>query len=123
MCENDPRIRPLGRFLRCWNFDGLPQLWNVIKGEMSIVGPRPHALVHDHEFEQRVARYARRHNVKPGITGWAQVQGLRAPTDTDAKIKARVEHDLFYINNCSLFFDIQIMALTVFSARAFANAH
>ncbi len=120
---SDPRITPLGRFLRRWNLDELPQLWNVLKGEMSIVGPRPHALAHHTEFERRVARYARRHNVKPGITGWAQVNGHRGPTDTEAKIRARVEHDLYYIDNWSLLFDIQIMALTVFSARAFANAH
>ena len=121
--KNDPRITRLGRLLRATNLDELPQLWNVIRGEMSIVGPRPHALIHDHEFEQRVAAYARRHNVKPGITGWAQVQGHRGPTDTDAKIKARVEHDLYYIDNWSLAFDIQIMALTLFTARAFQNAH
>ena len=120
---NDPRFTRLGRFLRAWNLDELPQLWNVIQGQMSIVGPRPHALIHDHEFEQRIARYAWRHNVKPGITGWAQVQGHRGPTETDAKIRARVEHDLYYIDNWSIWFDIQIMALTIFTGRAFMNAH
>ncbi len=120
---NDPRFTRLGRLLRRSNLDELPQLWNVIQGQMSIVGPRPHALIHDHEFEQRIARYAWRHNVKPGITGWAQVQGHRGPTETDAKIRARVEHDIYYIDNWSIWFDIQIMALTLFTARAFRNAH
>lgn len=88
----------------------------------SLVGPRPHALAHDREYDDRIALYARRHNVKPGITGWAQVHGLRGETDTEDKMKARVEHDLYYIDNWSLLLDIEILFRTVFSRKAYANA-
>ena len=120
--SNDPRITRVGRFLRRWNIDELPQLLNVITGEMSLVGPRPHALAHDREFEQRIALYARRHNVRPGITGWAQVNGFRGETDTDEKMRSRVEHDLFYIDNWSLTMDIMIILKTMFSPKAYRNA-
>ncbi len=120
--EHDSRTTRLGHFLRRWNIDELPQIVNVIKGEMSIVGPRPHALVHNHEFQNRIALYARRHNVKPGITGWAQVNGYRGQTDTEDKMRGRVEHDLHYIDNWSIWFDIQIILMTLFSRRAFLNA-
>ncbi len=120
--ENDPRVTRLGRFMRRWNIDELPQIINVIRGEMSLVGPRPHALIHNHEFQDRIALYARRHNVKPGITGWAQVNGFRGQTDTDEKMRGRVEHDLYYIDNWSIWFDIQIILMTLFSRRAFQNA-
>jgi Undecaprenyl-phosphate glucose phosphotransferase len=113
--RNDPRITRLGRFLRKWNIDELPQLVNVIKGDMSLVGPRPHALSHNREYEQKIARYARRHNVLPGITGWAQVNGLRGETDTDDKMRARVAHDLYYIENWSLWLDLRILLWTVWS--------
>jgi Undecaprenyl-phosphate glucose phosphotransferase len=113
--RNDPRITRLGRFLRKWNIDELPQLVNVIKGDMSLVGPRPHALSHNREYEQKIARYARRHNVLPGITGWAQVNGYRGETDTDDKMRARVAHDLYYIENWSLWLDLRILLWTVFS--------
>ena len=119
---NDPRITRVGRFLRRWNLDELPQLVNVIRGEMSLVGPRPHALAHDREFERRIALYARRHNVKPGITGWAQVNGFRGETDTDDKMRARVEHDLHYIDNWSMGLDLVILAKTVLSPKAYRNA-
>jgi Undecaprenyl-phosphate glucose phosphotransferase len=119
---NDARITRVGRFLRRWNFDELPQLWNVVKGDMSLVGPRPHALAHDHVFERRIAQYARRHNVKPGITGWAQVNGFRGETSTDDKMRLRVEHDLAYIDNWSIWFDISIILQTVFSRKAYRNA-
>jgi Undecaprenyl-phosphate glucose phosphotransferase len=119
---NDPRITRVGRFLRRWNIDELPQLINVVKGEMSLVGPRPHALAHDHAYERRIALYARRHNVKPGITGWAQVNGFRGETSTDDKMLARVEHDLHYIDNWSLVFDMMIIAQTVLSPKAYRNA-
>ena len=112
---NDPRVTRLGCFLRKWNIDELPQLINVIKGDMSLVGPRPHALSHNREYEQKIARYARRHNVAPGITGWAQVNGLRGETDTDDKMRARVEHDLYYIDNWSMWLDLRILLWTVFS--------
>lgn len=120
--RNDQRITRVGRFLRRWNLDELPQLLNVLAGQMSLVGPRPHAIAHDREFDERIALYARRHNVKPGITGWAQVHGLRGETDTDAKMKARVEHDLYYIDNWSILLDIEILFRTVFSRKAYDNA-
>ena len=113
----------IGRLLRRWNIDELPQLLNVFLGEMSLVGPRPHALAHDRAFEERVALYARRHNVKPGITGWAQVNGLRGETSTDEAMRERVEHDLYYIDNWSLWFDLRIILMTVFSSKAYRNAH
>jgi Undecaprenyl-phosphate glucose phosphotransferase len=113
--RNDPRVTRLGRFLRKWNLDELPQLVNVLKGDMSLVGPRPHALSHNRHYEQKIALYARRHNVLPGITGWAQVNGFRGETDTDEKMKRRVDHDLHYIDNWSLWLDLRILALTLFS--------
>ncbi len=120
--RNDPRVTRIGAFLRRWSIDELPQLINVLKGEMSIVGPRPHAVAHDRYFETRIDRYAGRLNVKPGITGWAQVNGLRGETDTMDKMSARVAHDLYYIDNWSLPFDLYIIALTVTSPRTFSNA-
>ncbi|GLI93201.1 exopolysaccharide biosynthesis polyprenyl glycosylphosphotransferase [Methylocystis echinoides] len=119
---DDPRVTRVGRVLRRLNIDELPQLLNVIRGDMSLVGPRPHALAHDQLFERRIALYARRHNVKPGITGWAQVNGLRGEIDTPAKIRRRVAHDLYYIDNWSLGFDVWILFLTVFSRKAYRNA-
>jgi Undecaprenyl-phosphate glucose phosphotransferase len=121
--RNDMRVTAVGKWLRRTNLDELPQLINVLKGEMSIVGPRPHAIIHNREFEQKIARYARRHNVKPGITGWAQVNGFRGETDTDAKMRARVKCDLYYIDNWSLSFDVYIIFKTLFSLRAYRNAH
>lgn len=118
----DARITRVGAFLRRWNIDELPQLVNVLKGDMSLVGPRPHALAHDHEFLDKIALYARRMNVRPGITGLAQVNGWRGPTDTDEKIRKRVEYDLHYIDNWSVWLDLRIMFLTVFSRRAYDNA-
>ncbi|WP_375453897.1 exopolysaccharide biosynthesis polyprenyl glycosylphosphotransferase [uncultured Methylobacterium sp.] len=120
--RNDARITRIGAFLRRSNLDELPQLLNVLKGEMSLVGPRPHALAHDRSFERRIALYARRHNVRPGITGWAQVNGLRGETLTDLDMERRVSHDLHYIDNWSIWFDIQIMIQTLFSRRAYRNA-
>jgi Undecaprenyl-phosphate glucose phosphotransferase len=121
--RNDPRVTRIGRWLRRWNIDEVPQLFNVLKGDMSLVGPRPHALSHNREFEQRISLYARRHNVKPGITGWAQIHGFRGETDTDEKMKLRVEYDLFYIDNWSAALDLQILFRTVFSARSYRNAY
>ena len=121
--RNDPRVTPLGRFLRKWNIDELPQLINVLKGDMSLVGPRPHALSHDREYERRISLYARRHNVKPGITGWAQIHGFRGETDTEEKMRKRVEHDLFYIDNWSMWLDLKIIARTVLSPTAYRNAY
>ncbi|GBU16773.1 MULTISPECIES: undecaprenyl-phosphate glucose phosphotransferase [Methylobacterium] len=119
--RNDSRITRVGAFLRRTNLDELPQLINVILGDMSLVGPRPHALAHDISFERRIAQYARRHNVRPGITGWAQVNGLRGETLTDLDMERRVSHDLHYIDNWSIWFDIQIMIRT-FSPKAYRNA-
>jgi Undecaprenyl-phosphate glucose phosphotransferase len=121
--RDDPRITRVGRFLRRWNLDEVPQLFNVLKGDMSLVGPRPHALSHNHEFERKISLYARRHNVKPGITGWAQVHGFRGETDTDHKMHKRVEYDLHYIDNWSLAFDFSILIRTVFSPSAYRNAY
>lgn len=118
----DLRVTRVGRILRRWNIDELPQLLNVLKGEMSLVGPRPHALAHDRAFERRIARYARRHNVKPGITGWAQVHGCRGETRTDEAMRSRVEHDLWYIDHWSLWLDLKILVLTVVSPKAYRNA-
>ena len=120
--EGDSRITPIGRFLRRWNLDELPQLFNVVRGEMSLVGPRPHAVTHDREFELRVASYARRHNIKPGITGWAQVNGYRGPTDSLEKIEGRVTHDFYYVDNWSMLLDLYIIGLTLVSPKAFRNA-
>ncbi|MGA8172746.1 MAG: undecaprenyl-phosphate glucose phosphotransferase [Methylocystis sp.] len=118
----DPRVTRVGRFIRRYNVDELPQLLNVLRGDMSLVGPRPHALAHDQLFERKIALYARRHNVKPGITGWAQVNGLRGQIDSPEKIRQRVEHDLYYIDHWSLLFDVWIILLTVFSKKAYRNA-
>jgi Undecaprenyl-phosphate glucose phosphotransferase len=113
--RNDRRVTRIGRFLRKWNIDELPQLINVLRGDMSLVGPRPHALSHNREYERKIALYARRHNVLPGITGWAQVKGFRGETDTDEKMRARVDHDLFYIDNWSPWFDLRILLKTLLS--------
>ena len=118
----DRRITGIGHVLRRTNIDELPQLINVLRGEMSLVGPRPHAMAHDQAFERDVALYARRHNVRPGITGWAQVNGWRGETDTPEKVVGRVEHDLYYIDNWSLLLDISIMVRTVVSRKAYSNA-
>jgi Undecaprenyl-phosphate glucose phosphotransferase len=121
--RNDPRVTRVGYWLRRWNVDEIPQLFNVIKGDMSLVGPRPHALSHDREFARRISTYARRHNVKPGITGWAQIHGLRGETDTDEKMRLRVEHDLHYIDNWSVWLDLQILVRTVISPASYRNAY
>jgi Undecaprenyl-phosphate glucose phosphotransferase len=121
--KDDPRVTRIGRWLRRCSVDEVPQLLNVIKGDMSLVGPRPHALSHDHEFERRISAYARRHNVKPGITGWAQIHGLRGETDTDDKMRRRVEHDLHYIDNWSVWLDLKILIRTVISPASYRNAY
>lgn len=120
--RNDPRVTRLGRVLRRYNLDELPQLLNVLRGEMSLVGPRPHALAHNQQFERSIADYARRHNVKPGITGWAQIHGLRGEITSDSTIRARVDHDLYYIDNWTLGLDLRILAGTLLW-RAFENAY
>jgi polysaccharide biosynthesis protein PslA len=115
-CRGDPRVTRLGRFLRMSSLDELPQLWNVLKGDMSIVGPRPHPLAMkagERLYHEAVADYARRHRIKPGMTGWAQVCGLRGEIDSVEKGKRRVELDLFYIDNWSLAFDLYVMLRSV----------
>ena len=118
----DRRVTRIGRILRRTSIDELPQLINVLRGDMSLVGPRPHALAHDQQFERTIALYARRHNVRPGITGWAQVSGWRGETDTPEKVRGRIEHDLYYIDNWSIWFDLSILFRTVLSPRTFRNA-
>jgi Undecaprenyl-phosphate glucose phosphotransferase len=109
----DPRVTPLGRWLRRANIDELPQLLNVLTGDMSLVGPRPHAIAHNSEFEKIVANYAFRQHVKPGITGWAQVNGYRGETPTPELMAKRVEFDLWYIKNWSIWLDIRILFRTL----------
>jgi exopolysaccharide biosynthesis polyprenyl glycosylphosphotransferase len=120
---NDDRVTGVGYYLRRLNLDELPQLFNVITGEMSLVGPRPHPVALDKKFGGRIHRYWRRLNVKPGITGWAQVNGFRGGTETDEKMRARVECDLYYVDNWSIALDLQILARTIFSRKAFRNAY
>jgi exopolysaccharide biosynthesis polyprenyl glycosylphosphotransferase len=109
----DPRITRIGRFLRMSSIDELPQLLNVLQGDMSVVGPRPHALAHDREYGARIAHYAARRAVKPGITGWAQVHGLRGPTFELDTMRRRVDHDVWYAQNASFALDIRILLHTV----------
>ena len=121
--RSDARVTRVGAILRRASIDELPQLLNVLAGEMSLVGPRPHAIAHDQRYEGRIARYARRHNVKPGITGWAQVCGLRGEITSDEKMRRRVEHDLYYVDNWSLWLDVKIIAMTIFSPKAHRDAY
>jgi Undecaprenyl-phosphate glucose phosphotransferase len=111
--RNDPRVTPLGRVLRRTSVDELPQLWNVVRGEMSLVGPRPHPVALDNRYDELIANYADRNHVKPGITGWAQVNGYRGETPNVASMEARVMRDLWYINNWSIWLDIRILAWTI----------
>jgi putative colanic acid biosynthesis UDP-glucose lipid carrier transferase len=111
--KDDPRTTPFGAFIRRTSLDELPQFINVLQGRMSIVGPRPHAVAHNEQYRQLIKAYMVRHKVKPGITGWAQVNGHRGETDTIEKMQARVEYDLEYLRNWSLGLDLQIIARTV----------
>jgi len=119
---NDARLTRVGRLLRRSNIDELPQLFNVLCGEMSIIGPRPHPIALNAIFQERIAPFSRRHNVKPGITGWAQVNGLRGETDTLEKMQRRVEYDLYYIDNWSIMLDLKIVIMTLFSRTSYRNA-
>ncbi len=112
--RNDPRVTPFGSFIRRTSLDELPQFINVLQGSMSIVGPRPHAVAHNEQYRSIVSRYMLRHKVKPGITGWAQINGFRGETDTLEKMEKRVEFDLDYIHQWSLWMDIKIVFLTIF---------
>ena len=114
--RNDPRVTRVGAFLRRTSLDELPQLFNVLRGDMSIVGPRPHALRAKAAgvlYPEAVRNYSARHRVKPGITGWAQVNGWRGETETLEQIAKRVEHDLFYIENWSIALDVKIILRTM----------
>jgi putative colanic acid biosynthesis UDP-glucose lipid carrier transferase len=121
--RRDPRVTRVGRVLRRTSLDELPQLFNVLKGEMALVGPRPHALAHDARYAALIAGYADRHRVPPGITGWAQVNGHRGETDTLAKMQRRVDHDLAYVAHRSLRLDLRILALTVRAVWRGRNAY
>jgi Undecaprenyl-phosphate glucose phosphotransferase len=121
--RDDARVTRIGKLLRSSSIDELPQLVNVLRGDMSLIGPRPHALAHDNYFEKVLGDYAFRHHVKPGMTGWAQVHGLRGATPTVDLISRRVKMDLWYINNWSLWLDIQILIKTVFEVLRKRNAY
>jgi len=111
--RNDTRVTAIGRFLRRTSLDELPQFINVLQGRMSIVGPRPHAVAHNEEYRKKIRGYMLRHKVRPGITGWAQINGWRGETDTVYKMQRRVDFDLEYIKRWSLWFDIKIIVLTI----------
>ena len=111
--KGDQRVTRVGRILRAASIDELPQLINVLFGQMSIVGPRPHALSHEEKFEQSSDLFSRRRRVLPGITGWAQVNGCRGETKTQSDVARRLEYDLYYIDNWSIWFDVEIIVRTV----------
>jgi Undecaprenyl-phosphate glucose phosphotransferase len=124
--KDDPRVTRIGRFLRKTSLDELPQFFNVVKGDLSLVGPRPHALkakAEDKLYYDVVDGYFARHRVKPGVTGWAQISGWRGETDTEEKIQRRVEHDLYYIENWSVTFDLYICLMTPFALFKGENAY
>jgi undecaprenyl-phosphate galactose phosphotransferase/putative colanic acid biosynthesis UDP-glucose lipid carrier transferase len=121
--RNDPRVTSIGRLLRSASVDEFPQLLNVLKGDMSVIGPRPHALAHDTYFENLLSDYAFRHHVKPGITGWAQCNGARGATPSIEHISERVKLDLWYINNWSVWLDVQILIKTFFEVLRKRNAY
>lgn len=121
--KNDSRVTVVGKFLRRTSLDELPQFMNVLQGSMSIVGPRPHAVSHNEHYRKLINGYMLRHKVKPGITGWAQVNGLRGETDTLEKMKARVDYDLYYINHWSLWFDLKIIFMTIVNGFTHKSAY
>ena len=121
--RHDPRVTRVGRILRRTSIDELPQFWNVLRGEMSVVGPRPHSVVHNEHYRKAVRRYMVRHKVKPGITGWAQVHGLRGETAELATMEERIRYDLEYIRNWSPWLDIQIIFMTIFMILRDRNAY
>ena len=121
--RDDPRITAVGRFLRRTSLDELPQFLNVLTGDMSVVGPRPHALPHNDLYKDKLAMYMQRHRVKPGITGWAQINGHRGETDTDEKMAHRVQFDLYYIQHWSFWMDLKIILWTAFKGWTSQNAY
>jgi putative colanic acid biosynthesis UDP-glucose lipid carrier transferase len=120
--HNDPRVTRMGRILRKTSIDELPQLINVLRGEMSLVGPRPHARAHDEYYAQRIANYALRQQVKPGITGWAQINGFRGETPTVNAMRKRILCDLWYVQNFGLLLDLKILLCTPFELLRQRNA-
>lgn len=121
--KNDDRITPIGKILRSTSLDELPQFINVLQGHMSIVGPRPHAIAHNEKYRSLITKYMQRHLVKPGITGWAQINGLRGETKNIEQMEQRVEYDLHYIKSWSLWLDIKIIVLTIFKGFIHKNAY
>jgi putative colanic acid biosynthesis UDP-glucose lipid carrier transferase len=121
--KNDSRLTPIGGFLRRTSLDELPQFFNTLTGRMSIVGPRPHAKAHNEQYRKLIQKYMLRHTVKPGITGWAQINGLRGETETLDKMEKRVQFDLYYIDNWSLWLDIKIILLTIVKGFINKNAY
>jgi putative colanic acid biosynthesis UDP-glucose lipid carrier transferase len=121
--RNDPRVTPLGSWLRRTSLDELPQLFNVLRGNMSLVGPRPHAVAHNELYRRLIKGYMVRHKVKPGITGWAQVNGCRGETDSVDKMKKRIEFDLEYLRRWSLGFDLLILFKTSMIVLRKTNAY
>ena len=121
--KNDPRVTSVGRFLRKTSLDELPQFFNVLQGRMSIVGPRPHAVAHNEVYRKLIRGYMQRHKVKPGITGWAQVNGYRGETETLEKMKGRIDYDLDYLRNWSLRFDSYIIVRTIWVVLTERNAY
>lgn len=121
--KDDPRVTRIGAFLRRTSLDELPQLFNVIQGSMSLVGPRPHPLKLDEDFKYVIPALSSRYCVKPGITGWAQINGFRGETTKVSDMVARIEHDRYYIKNWSLFLDIKILVMTVFKGWTHKNAY
>ena len=121
--RGDPRITRVGHYLRCTSLDELPQFLNVVKGDMSVIGPRPHAIDHDQQFARIINLYYARRRVRPGITGWAQVNGFRGGVEEDEQIRQRVNYDLWYIENWSILFDIRILLMTPFVGMINHNAY
>ncbi|MHA1569958.1 MAG: sugar transferase, partial [Alphaproteobacteria bacterium] len=119
--RDDPRVTRVGAYLRRVSLDELPQLFNVLAGQMALIGPRPHAVAHNRQYAEIIDGYLGRHKVRPGITGWAQINGLRGETDTPEKMRMRVRYDLYYIDNWSPLFDLKILFLTPFVG--FVNRH
>jgi putative colanic acid biosynthesis UDP-glucose lipid carrier transferase len=120
--KDDPRITKVGRILRKYSLDELPQFFNVLLGDMSVVGPRPHRSYLNQQLQESVDKYMIRHYFKPGITGWAQVNGWRGPTETDEQRKQRTLHDLWYMENWSLWLDVRIVYKTVFNGQTHKSA-
>ncbi|MFM0191723.1 undecaprenyl-phosphate glucose phosphotransferase [Paraburkholderia strydomiana] len=121
--RNDPRVTKVGAFLRRTSLDELPQFFNVLRGDMSVVGPRPHALEHDDLYQKVVAGYINRYRIKPGITGWAQINGFRGETDRIEKMERRVEHDLYYLGHWSFALDMRIIGATIVAGLVHRNAY